>query len=330
MALMSSIYEKALTVRKMLYQKGIKKTHRLPSRVISIGNITMGGTGKTPATIALAEEAVKRGFRPCVLTRGYGGEKKGYNFVSYGSGPLLNTREAGDEPVLMAQKLKGVPIVKGKKRFLSGLLCQDKVDLFILDDGFQHWSLYRDIDILLINSHYPFGRKNLLFPEGRLREPLESMERAQFIIITKSSDKDEYETIATIRKHNSRAPIYRAYHRPETVVNRNWQPSGVREIEGKRIYAFCGIADPKSFKDMLIALGADVVRFRAFRDHYPYRPKDIKCIKKESQDLEIITTEKDLVRLIPYSLPFQIKALSIHFMISDLFYDAVLAGKESI
>ncbi|RMD56661.1 MAG: tetraacyldisaccharide 4'-kinase, partial [Nitrospirae bacterium] len=299
MALLSYGYEKALLIRYFLYRKGIKKTKKLPHKVISIGNITMGGTGKTPATIALVQEALNRGFKPCILTRGYRGKKKGISFVTKGDGILLDTNEAGDEPVLMAHKLKCVPIVKGKDRYRAGLLCRDMADLYILDDGFQHLSLYRDIDILLINSRDPFGGG--LFPKGLLREPLSSISRADVIVITKSGNNSEEESIiSVVRTYNKHAEIFRASHEPKDVVDDKWKSLGIDYIYGKKVYAFCGIADHDSFRHMITSMGADLVRFRAFGDHHKYTKRDVKKIIKESNGLILITTEKDLVKLRDY------------------------------
>jgi tetraacyldisaccharide 4'-kinase len=183
---------------EFLYYLGysIKKRHvfknqkKLPHKVISIGNLTLGGTGKTPATIALAEEAREIGFKPCILTRGYRGRARGPCFVSRGERPVLDAYQAGDEALLMAEKLKGVPIVKGKDRYKAGMFALSSLspalcpDLFILDDGFQHWGLFRDKDILLIDSSNPFGNRRLL-PLGSLREPISEISRADLIVITK-------------------------------------------------------------------------------------------------------------------------------------------------
>jgi tetraacyldisaccharide 4'-kinase len=208
----------------------LKYRRQLPRRVISIGNITTGGTGKTPATIALAEEAKRRFLFPVILTRGYRGKAKGPCFVSKGEGPLLSAEEAGDEPRLMAERLTGVPIVKGADRYEAGLFALKELEaeswkheplVFILDDGFQHWRLQRDKDIVLVDALNPFGNGTLL-PFGRLREPLHSLERADIVVLSKSTgggqegrgrmpaDPVERE----IRKYNATAPVFRAEHIP--------------------------------------------------------------------------------------------------------------------
>jgi tetraacyldisaccharide 4'-kinase len=185
--LLEFLYYLGYSIKK---RYALRNKKSLSHKVICLGNITLGGTGKTPATIALAEEAKKRGFKPCILTRGYKGRAKGPCFVSRGEGPLLDEYQAGDEALLMAEKLKGIPLVKGKDRYKSGLFALSSLplalcpDLFILDDGFQHWDLFRDKDILLIDGRNPFGNRRLL-PLGPLREPLSAISRADIILITK-------------------------------------------------------------------------------------------------------------------------------------------------
>src|SRR4030066_541814 len=192
MNLIEGLYYIGYSIKKY---NDLKNQKKLPFKVISIGNITVGGTGKPPATMAIAEEAKRRGFVPVILTRGYKGKIKGPCFVSKGEGPLLSEEDAGDEPIIMAEKLKGVPIVKGENRYDAGILAIENLKseisnlkseiLFILDDGFQHWKLFRDKDLLLIDGTNPFGNKRLL-PVGPLREPLRAIGRADIVVITKT------------------------------------------------------------------------------------------------------------------------------------------------
>jgi tetraacyldisaccharide 4'-kinase len=220
-----------MTVFEFLYYLGcsikkhsaLKNQKKLPHKVISLGNITLGGTGKTPAAIALAREAQGRGFRPCILTRGYKGKAEGPCFVSKGEGPLLDEYQAGDEAILMAEKLKGVLIVKGSNKYEAGMFALNvfdhdhKPDLFILDDGFQHWALFRDKNILLIDSTNPFGNRRLI-PLGPLREPIKEIKRADIVVITKrsavSGQQSGEELVTEIRRYNTNAPVFLAEHRP--------------------------------------------------------------------------------------------------------------------
>jgi tetraacyldisaccharide 4'-kinase len=219
MNLIEGLYYIGYSIKKY---NDLKNQKKLPFKVISIGNITVGGTGKTPATITIAEEAKRRGFVPVILTRGYKGKIKGPCFVSKGEGPLMSEEDAGDEPIIMAEKLKGVPIVKGEDRYEAGVFALQNLGdteiqrhgdtetalftdspihrfthspiVFILDDGFQHWKLFRDKDLLLIDGTNPFGNKRLL-PIGPLREPLRAIGRADIVVITKTNMLSSQSTV---------------------------------------------------------------------------------------------------------------------------------------
>jgi len=328
LGLLSAIYSAALAGRRFIYSSFLKKPKKLPASVISIGNLTLGGTGKTPAVIAVAQEAKKRGLRPCILTRGYKGRVKGPCLMSRDGTLLLNAHQAGDEPLLMAKRLEGIPVVKGNNRFLAGVyalgeLGPGAIDIFILDDGFQHWGLHRDADILLIDATNPFGNERL-FPEGILREPMDSIKRAGIIVITKS-DMVSSELITAInlkvKQYNPQAALYVSSHKPVALVNVSGDIRDIDSLNHAQIYAFAGIANPSYFKNMLVSKGADIVKFKSFRDHYIYRQRDIKKITADAQGLEIITTEKDLVKLGGLTLPENISALRIEFSINETFFD---------
>ncbi|MBI4697536.1 MAG: tetraacyldisaccharide 4'-kinase [Nitrospirae bacterium] len=332
MGVLSSIYGMALTGRSLLYRTGLIKSKKLPAMVLSIGNLTLGGTGKTPAVIALALEAKKRGFKPCVLTRGYKGKQKGPCLSDGKSSAFLKTAISGDETVLMIQTLGDIPVVKGKNRFLAGTyamgrLGSDAVNIFILDDGFQHWGLYRDMDILLIDATDAFGNEKL-FPEGILREPLDSIKRAGIIVITKSDTATDtiYALTQRIRQYNAGAPVYRAVHRPTAIVNAAGEISSPDTLNRKSVYAVAGIANPDYFRALLTALGADIIKLKTFRDHYNYKQRDLAKIKKEAGGLDIITTEKDLVKLRELQLPDNVYSLRIEFSVENAFYDNIFGG----
>jgi len=327
----SAIYNIALKCRRFCYDH-LRKPDRLPAKVISIGNITLGGTGKTPAVIALAYEARKRGHNPCVLTRGYKGKAKDTCFISKGEGPLLNAEQAGDEAFLMAETLRGVPIVKGSNRFRAGIMALEydqlaivnlpQSRLFLLDDGFQHWRLHRDIDVLLVDATNPFGNGRL-FPEGIMREPFSAFGRADIILITKSDVASEwaiYDITDEIRKYSA-VPVFKAFHKPSAVVNSDGESEGPETLEYKKVYAFAGIANPAYFQATLRSIGAEIIGFRKFRDHHLYTQKEINDIKRDAGSHEIITTEKDLVKLKGMELPGNLSALKIEFSVDEGFYD---------
>jgi len=314
----------------------VKNQKRLPHQVISIGNITLGGTGKTPATIALAREAKQRGFRPCILTRGYKGKAKGPCFVSRGERPLLNADEAGDEAVLMAEKLEDIPVVKGKNRYEAGMFALSSLpsalrpDMFLLDDGFQHWALFRDKDIALIDSSLPFGNRRML-PLGTLREPVKEIRRADIIVITKTDlNRNQHITvhdlIKELKTYNPHAPIFFADHKPSAFVTTTGESLHIRLAKGKKVFAFCGIGNPQSFRETLLSAGMRIKGFLAYRDHHRYSAGDMQSIKDNAERTGsewIVTTEKDIMRLRSFSMPENLVSLAIDFTVDEKFYDEV-------
>jgi tetraacyldisaccharide 4'-kinase len=315
---------------------------RLPCRVISIGNITVGGTGKTPATIAVAEEAQKRGLKPVILTRGYKGRAKGPCFVTKGEEPLLSVRDAGDEPVLMAERLNGVPIIKGSSRFEAGMFglrklqikeAELKSHLIILDDGFQHLGLYRDKDIVLIDYTNPFG-DNLLLPLGRLREPVKSLNRANIIIVTRAGeniridDGANNEVLKVIRHYSPQSALFFAGHTPVSCVLRSGEGKPAGWLAGKKVFGFCAIASPDAFRRTLSELGASVCGFRAFDDHYQYIRQDISALieaAEQSGAQWIVTTEKDIIKARSLDLPDNVAVVRIIFEAEEGFFDKVFS-----
>jgi len=330
LGLLSTIYGKALILREFVYSSGIKKKSKLPVKVISIGNLTLGGTGKTPAVISVAQEARKRGFKTCILTRGYKGKAGGPIVVGLGQGPVLNVRQAGDEPVLMAERLEGIPVVMDKKRYNAGMfaleqLGSDAIDMFILDDGFQHWALHRDLDILLIDMSNPFGNGKL-FPEGILREPLNAIKRSNIVVLTKV-DMACSEVIRDVKfkvkEINPDATVYTSHHKTKGLISLSGHEEDLETLRSASVHAFAGIANPSYFKSLLVSNGADIVSFKSLKDHHIYSHHDISTIINSASGLKIITTEKDLVKLRGFDLPDNIYALRIEFFIDNSFYDQI-------
>jgi tetraacyldisaccharide 4'-kinase len=303
----------------------LKHQKRLPHKVISIGNITIGGTGKTPAAIAIAEEAKKRGFGPIILTRGYLGKAKGPCFVQGAGNPV----EFGDEAVLMAERLKDVPIVKCADRYEGGMFAlslnpESRIPnpVFILDDGFQHWRLYRDIDIVLIDGLNPFGNRKL-FPLGPLREPLKELNRADIFVITKSRNEALLNELKSI---NPAAPVFFSEYRITKLKDINGRELPIDVLKEKKVYAFCGIANPDSFKKTIMSLCGELAGFKAHRDHYKYAQGDIAYLESLSQKHSsdyLITTEKDMVKLKGLKLPGNLLFLTIEFSVSSDFFERI-------
>ena len=306
----------------------LKDRRRLPKPVISVGNLTTGGTGKTPATIAIALQAQNRGLfkNPCVLTRGYRGKLKGPVVVD----PGMSTAQAGDEPLLMAGKLGGIPVVKCANRYEGGLFALGNIepvpDLFVLDDGFQHRRLLRDVDILLVNSHDPFGGGHLL-PLGSLREPMSQIQRADVIVITKMGKGDDAGPLSRqIRKYNEQAPIFTAGFGPTHLVSPDGERLPTEWLRGKDVFGFCGIGEPESFKEVIVRAGAHLRGFRKFGDHYHFSHSDLQKVLNEAHVSGapwLLSTEKDLVRLQDLEPPENLLALAIEFTADNTFFDEV-------
>ncbi|RME63987.1 MAG: tetraacyldisaccharide 4'-kinase [Nitrospirae bacterium] len=292
---------------------------RLQGYTISVGNLTLGGTGKTPMVMAIASEAVKRGFSTCILTRGYKGKAKSL-IVSCGRGPEADWKETGDEPFLMAKKLKDVWIVKDSNRYRGGLLAGKK-DLFILDDGFQHWALHRNLDIVLIDGTNPFGNGKLL-PFGPLREPPEALKRASIIVITKVQEPDE----TLLRKINAANPEVEVYTAQMTATgfkDLKGHELSLSDLQSRKAFLFSGIGNPASFHKSIEAIGVNIVGTKAFRDHHAYTKEQVRQLIKKGRQLKaevFITTEKDLIKLetMPEDvLPEELYALVVNMEIKD-------------
>jgi tetraacyldisaccharide 4'-kinase len=256
---LSYLYGLAVRIRINICEK--KKKKELPGFVVSIGNLTVGGTGKTPAAAMIAEWALKEGYRPAILSRGYGGKHKGKTFeVSDGQHLFCTPAEAGDEPYLLAKKIEGVPVILSKARCEAGLLAFERhgSNFFILDDGFQHIRLKRDLDLVLLDATSPFGNMRLL-PRGPLREPVDHLQRADVFIITRTGQGTSLIMINDLKRKFGGKPVFQSEHVPESLVLPNLGNTHAPDfIRGKRVVAFAGIAKPEAFRDTLIKLGAEI------------------------------------------------------------------------
>jgi tetraacyldisaccharide 4'-kinase len=307
-------YGLVVAIRNRLYDLGIYRLVRLPIPVISVGNVTAGGTGKTPLVILLARLLKKRGYHPAVLSRGYGGEASAMvNVVTDGEQIFMGYRQAGDEPILIARAVEGVPVLTGPKRPRTGRYALDRfgADVLILDDGFQHRQLVRDLDIVLVNDRRPLGNGRLL-PAGPLREPVVALRRAHAIVRTGGTPVTGDEKLmmpeadAGLRETNEKmglpeVPRFLAVYRPLDLISlAKEEVRPLAALQGKRIYAFAGIGSPDNFRETLLALKAEVNPFMAFPDHHRYVAADLEKIERAAAACGaelIVTTEKDLVRL---------------------------------
>ncbi|MBI1912337.1 MAG: tetraacyldisaccharide 4'-kinase [Deltaproteobacteria bacterium] len=311
---LSLLYGGISSLRANLYRNGVLKSYSLGCRVISVGNITVGGTGKTPVTIYLAEYLQRCGKRVVILSRGYKGTNKGTAVVTDGEKILLSPLEAGDEPYLMALRLKGVPVIVGADRVESGRFAIEKFspDFIILDDGFQHIRLKRDFNIVLIDGAQGFGNQFLL-PRGILREPLGGLMRADMLMVKGSNLQSSAREIVNKYK----LPIVGFSYKPERLYERQGHQRPAAFLKGKKVCAFAGVANPESFFKSIESLGAKILERISFPDHHAYTEADFSKIKNLSADADmVLTTEKDIVKLKSLTdLPLY--ALAIDVDISD-------------
>lgn len=303
------------------------KQKKLSCNVISVGNITVGGTGKTPAVIYIAELLKKMKKNVCVISGGYKSEidspdaPPGPRIVTDGKKIFLGPRLAGDEPCLIARSLEGVPVIVDKNRHLAGLLAISKfgIDTVILDDGFQHLNLFREIDIVCINALNPFGN-NLLLPAGYLREPVKNISRASAFIITRC-DKVTAEKVRMIddiiRKYKKDAPIFHGFF-SKRILSRKGKEVDVFSLLGRNVIAISGIAVPEDFESTLMDMGMKVLVHKKYPDHYFFKDKDIKRYYNDAAEFQavIVTTAKDACRL-PGEFPCYILDIKLEVQEKD-------------
>ncbi|HET6461373.1 MAG TPA: tetraacyldisaccharide 4'-kinase [Syntrophales bacterium] len=302
LSFVSLFYRSIVNFKNCTYDCGIIKQTKLPCKVISIGNITIGGTGKTPMVIMLAKSLKEKGYRPAVLSRGYGGKANStVNVISDGSKVIMGQIEAGDEPILIAKAAEGIPVLTGPDRIQTGRFAIEKLraNILILDDAFQHRRIFRDVDIVILDRELPFGN-GFLLPRGPLREPLGALNRAHFVIWRDRTRDGRYpkyqeQGIGWFR------PVLSVYLRPKDIISADTgDVYPLESIKGKKVCAFAGIASPEAFSRTVESLGWTVKSFIDFPDHYQYTKADIAYIQRRCSDSSsdvIITTEKDGVRL---------------------------------
>lgn len=300
----SLIYAVAISVRGLLYKAGLFASSRVPIKIISVGNLTLGGTGKTPFVITLARILKDQLHKEmAILIRGYG----------------------WDEQALLKKKLLDIPILVGKDRAKSAhrAIRLYGVDTALLDDGFQHWELSRDLDIVLVDSSSPFGN-GCLFPRGILREPKEAMKRADVAVLTKADrGRGDIETLKrNLLGINAKLIFAEAEHKPKHFYDtRTKKIFDISFVKGKKVVCLSSIGDPEYFQEIIKKLGAEVATHIVYMDHHNYSQKDrdnILNICNEKSFEFIITTEKDVVKLSRMSLSFEryaVMALAIEMEI---------------
>ena len=310
----SRIFSGITRLRAWLYETGLARRFPLGCQVISVGNVTVGGTGKTPVVEILARTLKEEGRNVAILSRGYRKKEKPFlqrlfggeamappRVVSNGERVLLDSELSGDEPFMLASNLPGVAVLVDKNRVKAGrsAIRHFGCDVLILDDGFQYMKLKHSHEIVLVDSTNPFGNGHLL-PRGILREPAANIRRADFIFITKSDGHTEA-LRARLRRMNDRAEIAECRHRPRYYKNAfTGEVLPLEAVSGMKVVTLAGIAAPMSFENAVSGMGARILARERYPDHFRYRAQDIIDVINAADELgaqAILTTEKDAVRL---------------------------------
>ncbi|MBI4610687.1 MAG: tetraacyldisaccharide 4'-kinase [Candidatus Rokubacteria bacterium] len=317
-------YRGLLALRQALYEGGVLNSRRLPCPVISVGNLTLGGTGKTPAVELAVRTLASAGIVSGIVSRGYGRRTTGTLVVADPDRIRGGPAAAGDEPFLLARQLRGTPVVVGENRYEAGRVCLDRfgVGALVLDDAFQHRTLQKDLEIVTVAGSAPWGNGRL-FPSGPLREPVSALVRAHLVLVAGAADAGGVQAVrAALTAHEARGEVVMARYEPVECwdVGGGTAP-GLAELRGLRVYAFAGIARPRNFARTLEALGVDLAGFAEFPDHYWYGASEVAALAAEGRargSVALITTEKDAVRclgLAPASLPLW--ALAVRLVLTD-------------
>ncbi len=298
-SIMAFFYGRIIRARKRLFDTGFLKKKKLSVPVLVVGNLSAGGTGKTPLSAWLAQRFLEKGIRPALICRGYRGRAEGDVLVVWDGKEIQSSVEdAGEEPVWLSERLPGVPVITGKDRYRAGIKAQERFrpDCLILDDGFQHLALERDVNVVLLDSKIPLKDDSLL-PRGSLREPPSALSRAQVIVMARAQ-KAAPEQAAYLRQWNTEAPVFFMRYVPQN-----------RIPPAKSALAFCGIGSPGYFFELCEDQGVKLVDRVVFPDHHTYKKAELERLEQRARDMNadfILTTEKDEIKLrhkMEFSLP---------------------------
>ena len=274
--------------RNRAFDRGRREIHRVSVPIVSVGNLTVGGTGKTPCVEYIARFYREQGLQVGILSRGYGSD---------------NGRN--DEAMLLEENLPDVPHLQGRDRVELARVAIEELEseILILDDGFQHRRLYRDLEVVLIDATEPEGL-GYLFPRGTLREPMRNLRRADLVMVTRCDRIDEKryaEITAMVRRWNPSAPLIKTVHQPLELLGSDGGRESVELLKNRPVLGFCGIGNPEAFRQTLLDLGAEVKEFRVFPDHHPYTRDDVEDLERwaarHPEGTLIATTQKDAVKL---------------------------------
>lgn len=311
----SFFYRLVIFIRNKAFDKGFIKSHQSKAYVISVGNIVAGGTGKSPFILHLVKKLLDKKLKIAILSRGYKSKLSlsgKSTIISKGSGPLYNANECGDEPFMISKKTPQAIFVIGKSRVESERLIQNEnCDIILLDDGFQHRYLKRDLDILILDASDPFG-KNHLLPRGLLREPKSSLKRADFVILNRVENLQSAKDLCLEVKKYTSAQIIKTQVESSYAINLS--TSKPFDLKNKKIAAFCAIGNPSSFYAELLKHGVDLVYQKSFIDHESLDKKELDklfSIAIEQGAEAIVCTEKDAVKIDIEALDLAIPLLSL-------------------
>lgn len=338
LSVIAALYGIGVRLRKTAYAKGWLKKNRLDCLVVSVGNLTLGGTGKTPATIYLARLIQSYGYRVVVMSRGYRGSAEGKGGVATnGKDVIMPASACGDEAYMMARTLGNIPVVVGRDRYAIGSMALQRFNpqVILMDDAFQHMRLERDIDIVLLDAEKPFGNGKL-FPRGLLREEKGALQRASAVVLTRV-EKDPEAALKGIGEYAPCRPIFQCDHRSYianiipahagcgTDIQETTERPGLDSLKGCSGYIFSGIASNERFQQTIVQAGGQVCGTSFFDDHHWYSSDELQEIMlsavNSGADI-IITTEKDLMR-IPHdvSWPLDLAVVGVAIKFSDDAFD---------
>ena len=317
--ILSKLFSMIVQIRLFLYKNRVLRNQPLGCLVVVVGNLTVGGTGKTPIVEKIARTLHERGRKVAILSRGYKSKPEPFykvcwrllthidapppKVVSDGKEVLLNSESAGDEPYMLAMNLPGIPVIVDKDRVKAGSYAIKRfgVDTLILDDGFQYMALKGQLNLLLVDKTNPFGNRQLL-PRGILREPIKHLHRASYVFLTKSQGQDDPKLESLIKQHNPNVEIIECAHQPKFLqaVNNGECRRELSFLEGKHIGAFSAIATPESFEMLLRKFKAQLIFNRRFLDHHRFSIDELSDFFRQAKDAGldlVVTTEKDAVRI---------------------------------
>lgn len=330
------VYRGAVAARDAGFRSGLLRTASVPARVVSIGNLAAGGTGKTPLVALAAGHLMAMGRRVAILTRGYGRSERGLCALGP-EAPEGDWRRIGDEPALLRRALPGVPMVVAADRVAAAgeAIRRFGAEVLILDDGFQHRWLGRDVDVVLLDAVRPLDNGHVL-PRGLLREPPAALVRAHLVVLTADAPPESWEApAARVAPWIRGAQVAGAVRVPTCWEDRaSGARVGPETLSGARAVAFAGIARPERFRELAERLGIQAVAFLPFRDHHPYAPGDLHAIaaaaRRHMADIAV-TTEKDAVRLaglpLPAALPLKVLRIGMEVVWGAPGFWAAVAGQ---